>query len=430
MGLFSLGEGIDMKITLLDVENFKKVKKVTIAPGQKSIILIGGMNKQGKSSLLSAMTAALGGKGEDPKKPIRDGEDHADIKIEIDDGDYVIHKRFLKSGNSSLKVEGRDGKLASPQKVLDKIVGTRFLDPLKFSRLDDKEQRAALLKCVDLGIDLDELDRERKAAYDNRTSSNRRAKEAKVELDANPNPGVIPEASTAALVHAIGELNDKAAAHASAKGTYDQLKKEANEKKEYIERLKKNLEFATNEYEKICDDGREAKTNLDKAPDVSAELAAKRKELDEASGLEEERIRKKAQLERHERASHSYKTLTAVSEEHTRVIEELDKKKRAALDSAKMPVKGLSIDDEGLIYNDIPLSQASGAEQLRVSLALAAKMSPKLRDIWVEDGALLDENSLKLVEDFAKENDCRIWLERVGEGDDTALIIEEGSLRV
>ena len=421
-----------MRITLLDVENYKRIKKIVIAPGSRNFILIAGMNKQGKSSLLGAITTTLGGKGEDPEMPIREGEDHADIKIHLDgdDGSYEVHKRFLKSGNSSLKVTGVDGKLSSPQKVLDRIVGTRFLDPLAFSRLGEKEQRAALLNVVDLDIDLAEWEKDRKIIFDSRTDANRDVKRHRTELEANPDPGEIPEVSTAALVHAIGELNDKAAAHASAKGTYDQLVKEAKEKKEYIERLKKNLEFATNEYEKICDDGREAKENLGKAPDVFDELAAKRRQLEAASGQEEERIRKMAQLERHKAAKHAYSTKSGVSEKYTSQLEEMDKAKKEALDKAAMPVDGLSIGDDGLIYKGIPLSQASGAEQLTVSLALAAAMAPQLRDIWVEDGALLDENSLKLVEEFAISKDLRIWLERVGESDDDAIIIEDGSIRV
>jgi len=62
-------------------------------------------------------------------------------------------------------------------------------------------------------------------------------------------------------------------------------------------------------------------------------------------------------------------------------------------------------------------------------LAIAAALSPELKDIWVEDGALLDKDSLKLVDAFAKERELRIWLERVGESDDDVVIIEEGVVR-
>lgn len=419
-----------MKISLLTVKNFKKVREVAIAPGEKNIILIGGMNKQGKSSIIGAMSAALGGKNESPQKPIREGEKSADIKIVLDDGKLVVTRRFLASGNSSLKVESPDGKLTSPQARLDRLVGLRFLDPLKFSRLAEKEQRATLLKCVDIGIDLDALAKERKAVFDERTGVNRDVKRYKVELEANPDPGAIPEDAGADLAGKISELMEKSQKHQREASRLEELRAEAKDKKEYIERLQKQIEKATDEYEVIVERGKQQAIVLSETPDVSTELDEAQKRFKEADAIREERIKKLAQKERHDRAKELFAKSETLSEELTEQIEALDEKKKSALENAKMPVEGLEIGDEGLLYNNLPLSQASGAEQLRVSLALAASMSPELSDIWVEDGALLDESSLKLVEDFAKENDLRIWLERVGELDDDALIIEDGSIRV
>ena len=420
-----------MRITLLDIENYLRLKKVSIRPAGRHVIKIAGMNKQGKTSLLRAISNAFGGKGEDPVMPIHKGKDRADIRIELegDDGSYQMHKSFLKSGTSSLKVTGIDGKVTSPQKVLDRIVSMRFLDPLAFADLNDKEQREALLNAVDIGMDLKKWEKDRKAIFDSRTDVNRDVKRYKTELESNPDPGEIPKVSTAALVHVIGELNDKAAAHASAKGTYDQLKKEAEEKKEYVERLKKNLEKASKEYEEICDNGREAKGNLAKAPDVFDELSAKRRELEAASGHEEERIRKLAQKERHDNAKALLAKKTKASDEYTVDLTNMDEGKAKALSKAKMPVEGLTIGDEALFYGGVPLSQASGAEQLTVSLALAAAMSPHLQDIWAKDASLLDRDSLKLVEEFAKERNLCLWLEVVGDDVDDAIIIEDGTVK-
>lgn len=56
-------------------------------------------------------------------------------------------------------------------------------------------------------------------------------------------------------------------------------------------------------------------------------------------------------------------------------------------------------------------------------------MSPNLRDVWIKDGALLDDESLELVEAMATEKGYRVWLERVGEGDVGAIVIEDGAVR-
>jgi predicted ABC-type transport system involved in lysophospholipase L1 biosynthesis ATPase subunit len=77
----------------------------------------------------------------------------------------------------------------------------------------------------------------------------------------------------------------------------------------------------------------------------------------------------------------------------------------------------------------VPFKQASGAEQLRVSLAMAIALNPKLRVIRIADGSLLDSDNLALVESIARENDFQVWIEMVGDGDGRGIIIEDGSVR-
>jgi len=423
-----------MKIILVDIENYKCLKKVVIEPKASSLMLIGGLNKQGKSSVIDAITNALGGKNEDPAKPIREGEDQADIKLKLRDDaeklEYDVHKRFLKSGTSSLKVTGRDGKVSSPQKVLDRIIGSRFLDPLEFSRLGDKEQKAALLKVVDIGINLERWEKERKEVFNERTDSNRAVKRYKVEIESNPHPGDISEKSGADMMGKVSELMKKNSERREAEVKLDHMRKEVKDYQNSIQRIKDDLAKEVESLEKLIKTGEAEKKAFQSMPDVTAELESAQAELKESSAKDEERTKKLAQLERHKTAKAAFETAEIESSALTAKLNEMDENKAAHLDKANMPVDGLSIGETGLIYNDIPLSQASGAEQLSVSLALAAAMSPNLQDIWVKDGALLDDHSLELVSDFAKKKGFRIWLERVGESDDGAIIMEEGSVRV
>ena len=57
-------------------------------------MLIAGKNKQGKSSLLRAMSAALGGGKEKPDQPVRKGEKSAQIQVELDNGATIVTKTF------------------------------------------------------------------------------------------------------------------------------------------------------------------------------------------------------------------------------------------------------------------------------------------------------------------------------------------------
>jgi predicted ABC-type transport system involved in lysophospholipase L1 biosynthesis ATPase subunit len=113
----------------------------------------------------------------------------------------------------------------------------------------------------------------------------------------------------------------------------------------------------------------------------------------------------------------------------TEQIEALDKRKADGLAAAKFPVEDLGFDESGVTFRGVPFKQASGAEQLRVSLAMAIALNPKLRVIRIADGSLLDSDNLALVESIARENDFQVWIEMVGDGNGRGIIIEDGSVR-
>lgn len=120
--------------------------------------------------------------------------------------------------------------------------------------------------------------------------------------------------------------------------------------------------------------------------------------------------------------------LTAEVDSITKMLAVIDDRKAEILAAAKLPVDGLSVSDDGVTLNDVPFAQASGAEKLRVALALAIAASPGLADVWIRDGALLDEESLALVQEHAKATGHRVWIERVGTSDDGVIVIADGKV--
>ena len=109
-------------------------------------------------------------------------------------------------------------------------------------------------------------------------------------------------------------------------------------------------------------------------------------------------------------------------------ISELDRTKARALASATFPVEGLGFDETGVTFNGVPFSQASSAEQIRVSLAMAMALNPKLRVIRILDGSLLDEDSMRMVADAAKDGGYQVWIERVSDSSESAIVIEDGEV--
>lgn len=399
-----------MKIISLQAENYKRLKAVEITP-DGSTVIIGGRNAQGKSSVLDAIWAALGGRdGNKAAKPIRDGEEKARVRLDL--GDVIVTRRWTPSG-STVAVESAEGALfKSPQALLDGLVGALSFDPLAFTRLNAKQQRDALLDLVQIGVDVDALDTEREALFNKRTDVGRRGKEiGEVVFDAGL-PTV--EQSATVILNMIREVEDKN----RARREHDELLKSrtesVNDLRAEIARLADILKAST-----------EALAALESTPvDPIIDTA----ELEDSLATVEEtnqRIRAnnaaRAQREKKDELRAEYEALTVM-------LKTLDKKKASALAGAKFPVDGLGFDAEGVTFNGIPFSQASSAEQIRVSLGMAIAANPKLRVVRIMDGSLLDEDNLRLVAEVAAEHDMQVWIERVGSDAGIGVVIEDGEV--
>ena len=80
-------------------------------------------------------------------------------------------------------------------------------------------------------------------------------------------------------------------------------------------------------------------------------------------------------------------------------------------------------------FQGVPFSQASSAEQIRVSVAMAMAMNPRLRVLRIKDGSLLDDQALAALREQVAENDFQLWLEVVTTSTEGgAVIIEDGKV--
>lgn len=421
-----------MKIIELKAENVKRLKVVEIHP-DGNMVIIGGKNGQGKSSTLDAIAYAIGGKRLMPGKPVRDGEKKAEISIDL--GDLKVVRTITESGGGSVKVMSRDGlQHASPQKVLDELMGGKLglaFDPLAFVRLDPKQQLETLRGIV--GLDFSKLDADRKELFDQRMMVNRAAKDAKALVDQLPGFPNAPEEEVS-----ISDLSDQLKiAHATARAHDDLMSKE-RALHSTIESLKGQIEADNAELSRIRNRMKATKAKLDdaeaaeKQAKLATEIAFKNivdpTEIQERiAGAEETNKQVRANAER-AKARAEHKRRETQADALTANIEKIDEEKRAALAGARFPVQGMSFDESGILLDGLPFEQGSQAQQLRASMAIAFALNPKLRVALVRDASLLDEDSLKLVAELAAEQDCQVWLERVGKGDEVSVVIEDGEV--
>lgn len=397
-----------LKIVKLEADNYKRLRAIEITPDGE-VVIIGGRNSQGKTSVLDSIWATLGGgpAAKGTKKPIRDGEDHARVMLDL--GDLVV-TRTWRGDTSALTVAGKDGsKYSSPQTVLDGFMGTLSFDPLEFTKLSPKDQVTALLKLVDLPIDLDETARQRAGIFDQRTEVGRTVKSLQGSLDQLGPIEDAPEieVSQVEILAQYEEAHVKATIHAQkkaqlvqAEADLDRLAIQYSETEALIASLKKAVDVTLVDPEIF-------KADLASAEDTNAKVRRNKDRQATLANLN------KMKLE--------YDTLTAT-------LDKIDSDKTEALAQAVFPVEGLGFGEEGVTFNKIPFSQTSASEQIRVSLAMAMALNPKLRVIRILDGSLLDADNMKIIEDMAKDQGFQVWLERVGSGDGTGFIIEDGSV--
>lgn len=403
-----------MKIVRLTAENVKRLVAVEIEPAADgSLVIVAGKNAQGKTSVLDAIWLTLEAKAAKKAnvRPVRDGATEAFAELDLGD---IIVRRDWKGETSKLTVRSAGGAhYPSPQKMLDELVGSLSFDPLEFLRADQRAQRAQLLEVVDVGFDPDDFERKRKAVYDERTEIGREVKRLAGARDELPHPPAGVEGITGSEPIDIAALSQRLIDMERQRNMASQLDDEINELERHIEQL--GMQLA---------DFKARRAGLPPVPgwqeveEVKKQLQGAQHHNDNLGQLRE-RQRIQEQLDR---ANDAY-------EAKTYTLKQADAYKAQQIAAAKMPVEGLSFDEDGLAYRGVPLSQASGAEQLRVAVGIAMAANPKIRVIRIADGSLLDRDNLAALEQLARQNDFQIWIERVEDDSPMAVVIEDGAVR-
>lgn len=425
-----------MLITQLEVSNFKRVSAVNITP-EGSIVVVSGNNGQGKTSTLDAIWAALGGAKALPKMPVRNGEKSGSVSVHLD-GDpendippLVVTRKFTADGKTSLEVKTREGfKPSRPQDLLDSLFNSITFDPLAFTRLKPKEQASELMALV--GLDFSELDQQRQRAFDERTAINREVKSLKARLEAAEAFEDVPaeEVSVAELSEQLQaayqhneanrEQGKKLGELANCRGTLD---RRIDAIQHEIAKLQQELDRVQHERDGVAAQHAEQQALVDALAEIDVEPLREAMATAEQTNAKVRANKTRAEIA----AQHQAKADEA--DALTKTISILDAEKQKRMSEAKWPIDGLGFNDDGVTLNGLPFEQASQAERLRASVAIGLAMSPRLRVLLLRDASLLDDGSMTLLAQIAKEHDAQLWLERVGDGGPAAVVIEDGQVK-
>ena len=430
-----------MKIIELKAENVKKLRAVQIRPDGSPLVQITGANGQGKSSVLDSIYMALAGSKAIPGQPVRAGADKAVIRLDL--GELVVTRRFTAEGGTTLTVAAENGaKFPSPQRMLDDLLGSLTFDPLAFSRMEPKKQLETLRGLVKIETDIEALDQANVGDFARRTELNRAARDARARADGIEVPDDLPakpidtEALVAQLAGAADEaalIEKRRAGRLDAARQVTDNRRLATMARERAAQLRQQADELIRQAE---ESERAAQDHTDHAHELEQKLAsaeplpeppdtgALRERIAEAQRVNraiEARTRKQDELE-------TAAELERQADQLTEAMAERSRQRAEAIKNAAMPVQGLGFSSDGVTFNGLPFDQASSAEQLRVSVAIAMAANPKLRVLRIKDGSLLDERSLAMIAEMAGENDYQVWIEQVDTSGKVGIVMEDGAV--
>lgn len=407
-----------VKINTLELENVKRIKAVKLEPTKNGLTVIGGKNRQGKTSVLDSIAWALGGEKFRPSQPQREGsmiEPH--LKITLDNG--IVVER--KGKNGSLKVLDPHGQKGS-QQLLNSFVEQFALDLPKFLNQTNKEKASTLLRIIGVGAQLSKLELEETQVYNKR--------------------------------HAIGQIADQKKKYAKEMPVYDGVPTEPlsvsdlikrqqdilarngdnQRKREYKAMYDKELSEAKKALEQAELSFKQAQTRLEQAQ-ANVTIASKSVEnlVDENTAELERDIAQIETINEKVRANLDRQKAEIDAEEYvqqysnlTADIDRIRKAKRDLLTNADLPLDGLTVENGELLYKGYKWDNMSSSDQLIVATSIVRKLNPNCGFVLLDKLEQMDLDTLNNFGQWLEKEGLQAIATRVSTGDECSIIIEDG----
>ncbi len=402
---------MSVKINSLEFENVKRIKAVQLEPVKNGLTVIGGKNRQGKTSVLDSIAWALGGDKYRPSDPKRDGsviEPH--LKIVLDNG--LVVERSGKNG--SLKVIDSTGNKGG-QQLLNRFVESFALDLPKFLNQSSKEKADTLLRIIGVGDKLYNLETQEQTAYNQRHTIGQIADQKEKFAREMPVYAGVPSEpiSASELIRQQQDILAKNGENQRKRDNLQHYTKEVEQLEDNIRKLterleesKRNLETAQKSAENLTDESTaELESNISQIDELNKKIRAN---LD----------RQKAEIDA-EDYRRQYQQLTED-------IDDIRKAKSELLNSANLPLDNLTVENGELIYNGYKWDNMSGAEQLIVATSIVRKLNPECGFVLLDKLEQMDTDTLKNFGEWLENEGLQAIATRVSTGDECSIIIEDG----
>lgn len=407
-----------IKINQLEIENIKRIKAVKVSPAPEGLTIIGGNNNQGKTSVLDSIAWALGGNKYRPSKATRDGS-MVPPKLHVVLSNGIVVERTGK--NNTLKVTDPSGRKGG-QKLLDSFVEEFALDLPKFMDGSDSEKASILLQIIGVEDKLNALEKTETRLYNDRHAIGQVADQKKKfarEQEYYPEAPKEP-ISASELIKQQQAILARNGENRRKRDHARELRAERDTLAVQLDSLKAEVERLTKLYAKAEEDARIACKTADELIDESTEeLEANLANIEEVNA----KVRKNMDKEKAESDAQGFVDQYNAM---TTKLEKVRDDKKKLLDSADLPLPGLSVEDGKLLYNGQAWDNISGSDQLIVATAIVRKLNPECGFVLLDKLEQMDPTTLKKFGVWLESEKMQAIATRVSTGDECSIIIEDG----
>jgi len=397
----------DLKLLSVKAKNFQCLEQKEVIVNGKSLLVI-GKNGSGKSALMRIMKSASN-VTQMPDKSIKEGEDFAEISATYgnENESYTYTVYFSPEHQKGrLVVKDAEGNQITGTTAQRSLLGDFTFDPFEFIRLGQtasgkpskqgvREQIEILKEFLtdDERKTLNALDDEYTELYDERTMINRELKANEIEAegaDITQEDLAKYENDRMAEEQEIISKISKASTDAS---NYSRVEDGVVNAKSRIELLKKEIEELEDKVKK----GEEWLSKNEK-PDIEQlnEQLTEVREYNSKYNFIKEKLSLIGKIrEKRSRAG-----------EATNRLDEIKKEKKGVIANSNLPIKDLTFEDDKVLFKGLPLDfdHHPKSHVISIGVQIAMAKNPRLKTIFVDDGSLLDEETMSWI--FKKcEND-------------------------
>ena len=407
-----------IKINALQVENVKRVKAVALEPSANGLTVIGGKNGQGKTSVLDAIAWALGGDRYRPSNAEREGSTlPPHIKLELSNGLTVE-----RSGkNSALKVVDTTGN-RSGQQLLNEFVEQLGIDLPRFLQASNREKADTLLQVIGVGDQVRSLEVKEKEVYNRRHMIGQEADRKRKYADELPHYPTAPNepVSASQLIRQQQDILARNGENQRKRMRANQIEHEYGRTAAHVSLLRSQLADAEKQLQQLeADLAIAQKDALDLQDESTDEIERSLQEIEQIN------IQVRANCDR-EKAEQDAAHYAQQYQDLTKELEEIRHDKYALLNSAKLPLPGLSVEDGELTYNGKKWDCMSGADQLIAATAIVRAINPKCGFVLLDKLEQLDADQLHMFGVWLQSQQLQVIATRVSTGPECSIIIEDG----